>query len=236
MINSLQSAGSSQNKVNGRKCSDLKNEKLISVSDSDKENETSCSVRQDKVDFSDEALKKSKDSSVSSKSLLCLNEKYPDLFEQIKEKNAELAEKIKELIERAENSDDPSGDEGSALADMLSKAIEEMKESQNKEIEEEEDSETESEKVNCCMAINAAKLARMLAAAKTKAQVKRVMELIKSDLKECDEGKQAGWDVDEASYKAAEALLKEAESHLGRAEDRDATPEEEMMSEMAALM
>ena len=42
--------------------------------------------------------------------------------------------------------------------------------------------------------------------------------------------------MDEASYKAAEAFLKEAESHLGRAEDRDATPEEEMMSEMAALM
>ncbi len=30
--------------------------------------------------------------------------------------------------------------------------------------------------------------------------------------------------------------FKRAESHLGRAEDRDATPEEEMMSEMAALM
>ena len=233
MINSLQANGTSQNKVKAQKCSELKKDKMLNES---VENDINSSVRCDKVEFSEEAIKRGKDSNTSSNNLVSLREKYTDIFEQIKEKNAELAEKLRELIDKAEGSDDLSGDEGNALADMLSKAIEELRESQNKENEEEEESENESEKINGCIAINAAKLARMLAAAKTKAQVRRVMELIKSDLKECDEGKQAGWDVDETSYKAAESLLKEAESHLGRAEDRDATPEEEMMSSMASLM
>lgn len=84
--------------------------------------------------------------------------------------------------------------------------------------------------------INAAKLARMLAAAKTRSQVQAVITKIKADLKECDAGKEQGMDVDEASVKAAEQLLREAKSRLGGAEDREATPEEEMASSLVGLM
>ena len=87
-----------------------------------------------------------------------------------------------------------------------------------------------------CVGINAAKLARMLSAAKTRSQVQAVIEKIRSDLDECDAGKAQGLDVDEASVKAAKQLLQEAKSRLGRAEDREATPEEEMASALAGLM
>ena len=80
MINSLQANGASQNKVKGQKCSELKNEKLLKSSESDKENELNCSVRQDKVEFSDEAVKRSKESNVTSKNLVSLREKYSDIF------------------------------------------------------------------------------------------------------------------------------------------------------------
>ena len=86
------------------------------------------------------------------------------------------------------------------------------------------------------VSINAAKLARMLAAAKTRSQVQAVIAKIKSDLKECDTGKAQGMDVDEASVEAAERLLQSAKSRLGSAEDREATPQEEMASALAGLM
>ena len=100
----------------------------------------------------------------------------------------------------------------------------------------ESDEEIESESVGKSMGINAAKLARMLAAAKTRSQVQAVMEMIQSDLRECDAGKQQGYDVDEASVKAAESLLEEAKSRMSGAEDREPTPQEEMMSAIASLM
>ena len=99
-----------------------------------------------------------------------------------------------------------------------------------------EDDEIESEKVSGSVGINAAKLARMLAAAKTRSQVQAVMELIQSDLRECDAGKEQGLDVDEESVKAAESLLEEAKSRMSSAEDREPTPQEEMMSAIASLM
>ena len=80
------------------------------------------------------------------------------------------------------------------------------------------------------------KLARMLAAAKTRSQVQAVISKIKSDLKECDTGKAQGMEVDEASVKSAEQLLQTAKSRLGSAEDREATPEEEMAASLASLM
>ena len=43
-------------------------------------------------------------------------------------------------------------------------------------------------------------------------------------------------DVDEASYSAAEQLLQQARKQLGQAENREATPEEEMASALASLM
>ena len=100
----------------------------------------------------------------------------------------------------------------------------------------ESDEEIESESVGVSMGINAAKLARMLAAAKTRSQVQAVMEMIQSDLRECDAGKQQGYDVDEASVQAAESLLEEAKSRMSSAEDREPTPQEEMMSAIASLM
>ena len=84
--------------------------------------------------------------------------------------------------------------------------------------------------------INAAKLARMLAAAKTRSQVQAVIAKIQADLKECEAGAEQGMDVDEASVEAAEQLLQEARSRLGSAEDREATPQEEMASALASLM
>ena len=100
----------------------------------------------------------------------------------------------------------------------------------------ESDGEIESESVGVSMGINAAKLARMLAAAKTRSQVQAVMEMIQSDLRECSAGKEQGYDVDEASVSAAESLLEEAKSRMSSAEDREPTPQEEMMSALASLM
>ena len=87
-----------------------------------------------------------------------------------------------------------------------------------------------------CVGINAAKLARMLAAAKTRAQVQAVIAKIEADLKECEAGKARGMDVDEASVQAAEQLLQEAKSRLASADDREATPQEEIASALASLM
>ena len=84
--------------------------------------------------------------------------------------------------------------------------------------------------------INAGKLARMLAAAKTRAQVQAVIAKIQADLNECEAGKNNGMDVDEASVKAAQQLLQQAHSQMGSAENREATPEEEMAAALASLM
>lgn len=96
--------------------------------------------------------------------------------------------------------------------------------------------ETESTSVGGSVGINAGKLARMLAAAKTRAQVQSVMALIENDLKECDQGKAQGLEVDEASIAAAKKLLQQAKTQLSAAENREATPEEEMASAIASLL
>ena len=84
--------------------------------------------------------------------------------------------------------------------------------------------------------INAGKLARMLAAAKTRAQVQAVIAKIQADLNECEAGEKNGMDVDEASMKAAEQLLQQANSRMGSAENREATSEEKMAASLASLM
>ena len=86
------------------------------------------------------------------------------------------------------------------------------------------------------MGINAGKLARMLAAAKTRSQVQAVVAKIQADLNQCDAGKEQGMDVDETSVQAAEQLLQQAKSRMGSAENREATPEEELASALAGLM
>jgi len=98
--------------------------------------------------------------------------------------------------------------------------------------EEDEVSESQGGKVG----INAGKLARMLAAAKTRSQVQAVVAKIQADLNQCDAGKEQGMDVDETSVQAAEQLLQQAKSRMGSAENREATPEEELASALAGLM
>ena len=93
----------------------------------------------------------------------------------------------------------------------------------------------ESESVGGSVGINAVKLARKLAAAKTQSQIRAIMAEIQSDLRECESGKAQGMDVDEASVEAAERLLQEARQRMGQTENREPTPEEEMASALASL-
>ena len=100
----------------------------------------------------------------------------------------------------------------------------------------EEKAEEDQNKSGGMVGINAGKLARMLAAAKTRSQVQAVMSKIQSDLSECEAGKNQGMDVDEESVKAAKQLLQEAKSKMGSAENREPTPQEEMVAAIASLM
>ena len=101
---------------------------------------------------------------------------------------------------------------------------------------EQEESKEDENRSSGMVGINAGKLARMLAAAKTRSQVQAVMSKIQSDLSECEAGKNNGMDVDEESVKAAKLLLQEAKSKMGSAENREATPQEEMAAAIASLM
>ena len=102
-------------------------------------------------------------------------------------------------------------------------------------VSETESEEAGSESVCGSVGINAAKLARKLAAAKTQSQIRAIMAEIQSDLRECESGKAQGMDVDEASVEAAERLLQEARQRMGQAENREPTPEEETASALASL-
>lgn len=107
---------------------------------------------------------------------------------------------------------------------------------ETEEMQEEPEQEKEQNESKGMVGINAGKLARMLAAAKTRGQVQAVMSKIQSDLSECEAGRNNGMDVDEDSVKAAEQLLQEAKARLGSAENREATPQEEMAAAIASLM
>ena len=115
------------------------------------------------------------------------------------------------------------------------KALEAPQEQNGVEAEEEA-AEGDQSGVSGCVGINAAKLARMLASAKTRSQIQAVIAKIEADLDECEAGEARGMDVDEASVEAAERLLQEAKSRLSSAEDREATPQEELASALASLM
>ncbi len=154
----------------------------------------------------------------------CYNFSYTRRDDKLNKKLREEAEKDRQ--ERIERSIEKNRD------------AEEVRLEEAAEDEEtaESDEEIESESVGKSMGINAAKLARMLAAAKTRSQVQAVMDMIQSDLRECDAGKEQGYDVDEASVSAAESLLEEAKSRMSSAEDREPTPQEEMATALASLM
>lgn len=96
--------------------------------------------------------------------------------------------------------------------------------------------EVTSESVSQSIGINAGKLARKLAAAKTKAQVQMVIAEVQQDLAECEAGRENGAIVDENSVQAAQEVLNQANQRLNEVDDREATPEEEMALSLAGLM
>ena len=155
------------------------------------------------------------------------------IIERVREKNKDAADKLEEMLNEAEETGElVLGDEDMRVFGEAANAVD----IQQTEEAAESDEEIESESVGKSMGINAAKLARMLAAAKTRSQVQAVMDMIQSDLRECDAGKEQGYDVDEASVSAAENLLEEAKSRMSSAEDREPTPQEEMATALASLM
>ena len=96
--------------------------------------------------------------------------------------------------------------------------------------------EITSESVSQSIGINAGKLARKLAAAKTKAQVQMVIAEVQQDLAECEAGRENGAIVDENSVQAAQEVLNQANQRLNEVDDCEATPEEEMAFSLAGLM
>ena len=140
--------------------------------------------------------------------------------------NREAAEKLAAKLSRAEETGQLSLDSD----DMRTLSASEKSPASGEEAEAQE-----SESVGGSVGINAAKLARKLAAAKTQSQIRAIMAEIQSDLKECESGAARGMDVDEASVEAAERLLQEARQRMGQAERREPTPEEEMASALASL-
>lgn len=155
------------------------------------------------------------------------------IIERVREKNKDAADKLEEMLNKAEETGElVLGDEDMRVFGEAANVVD----IQQTEEAAESDEEIESESVGKSMGINAAKLARMLAAAKTRSQVQAVMDMIQSDLRECDAGKEQGYDVDEASVSAAESLLEEAKSRMSSAEDREPTPQEEMATALASLM
>ena len=157
-------------------------------------------------------------------------------IERVREGNREAAGKLEALLTKAEESGELAL--GGEEMDLLGSAAEALEEAAQTRGGEETDKEEGDDRSGTSgrVGINAAKLARMLAAAKTRAQVQAVIAKIQADLKECEVGEQQGMDVDEASVKAAKNLLQEAKSRLSSAENREATPEEEMASALASLM
>lgn len=142
----------------------------------------------------------------------------------------------KEGLESLKNSESFAKEAANGTQDSESAGTLETAEETEQGEETQGTDEVTSEKTSTSMGINAGKLARMLAAAKTRSQVRAVIALIESDIKECDAGKAQGADVDESSYKAAQRLLEQARSDLNKADDREATPQEEMAQALASLM
>ena len=172
-----------------------------------------------------------------------LREKAPDVCD-------EFDALMREIVDHALNHRDDGEKFADRFLELVKKAEEalsasdtqpETSESNEAPAEAQEDgpkeeAEKDENKSSGMVGINAGKLARMLAAAKTRSQVQAVMSKIQSDLSECEAGKNQGMDVDEESVKAAKQLLQEAKSKMSSAENREATPQEEMAAALASLM
>ena len=152
---------------------------------------------------------------------------------------AEISDEARQFIERIRERKQETLENGEIALDSddmrVMGAAEPSELTASASVSGEEAEETESESVGGSVGINAAKLARKLAAAKTQSQIRAIMAEIQSDLRECESGKAQGMDVDEASVEAAERLLQEARQRMGQAENREPTPEEETASALASL-
>ena len=116
----------------------------------------------------------------------------------------------------SDNEQDIQQQESETLADELQEQCADIEKEHSEETVNEQD-KNEEDKNECSggfVGINAQKLARMLAAAKTRSQVQAIIAKIQSDLNECEAGENNNMDVDEASVKAAEQLLQEAKNRI----------------------
>ena len=97
------------------------------------------------------------------------------------------------------------------------------------------DSEKETTTVSTSVGVNAGKMARKIAAAKTKEQLRMVISEIRSDMRVVKDGMKKGW-CDKSEIAKVEMLMSMAQNRMGQVEDREATPEEENAFSMASLM
>ena len=184
-----------------------------------------------------------------------LREKAPDVCEEFdalmreivdhalnhRDDGEKFADRFIEMVKKAEIAL-AAADSQSETAESSEAAAEEIIEETSEGLQEQDDGDTQEKeekdqnRSSGMVGINAGKLARMLAAAKTRSHVQAVMANIQSDLSECEAGKNQGMDVDEESVKAAKLLLQEAKSKMSSAENREATPQEEMAAAIASLM
>ena len=152
---------------------------------------------------------------------------------------AEISDEARQFIERIHERKQETPESGELTLDSddmreMGAAAKSLEQS-GSSVSETESAETESASGKGSVGINAAKLARKLAAAKTQSQIRAIIAAIQADLRECESGKAQGMDVDEASVEAAERLLQEARQRMGQAENREPTPEEETASALASL-
>ena len=153
---------------------------------------------------------------------------------------AEISDEARQFMERIRERKQETLESGELALDsddmrVMGAAAEPSESTASASVSGEEAEETERESVGGSVGINAAKLARKLAAAKTHSQIRAIMAEIQSDLRECENGAAQGMDVDEASIEAAERLLQEARQRMGQAENREPMLEEEMASALASL-
>ena len=97
------------------------------------------------------------------------------------------------------------------------------------------DSEKETTTVSTSVGVNVGKMARKIAAAKTKEQLRIVIAEIRNDMQVVKDSMEKGW-CDESEMAKVEMLMSMAQNRMGQVEDREATPEEENAFSMASLM
>ena len=150
----------------------------------------------------------------------------------------DYAEKIRQekLEERKKAEQELTEYFGDRFKGISIKWIEVEKDEEIEEAEATEDaSENESETVSTSIGVNVGKTARKIAAAKTKEQLRTVINEIKNDMQEVKDGLEKGW-CDEAELDKVKYLMSLAQNRMGQVEDREATPEEENLFAMASLM